>query len=141
MVYETKTENIPLAKELDYIEKYLELQKIRTTNPDYVNFQITGEANNLTIAPMILFPFIENAFKHTENKKNLNTIRIRILIEKDKIVFECENSYQISSDKSQDFGGFGNALVKKRLELTYPEKYVLAIDDREGIYKVKLTLL
>src|ERR1044071_687955 len=70
MIYETRNEKISLAGELDYIEKYLELQKIRTANPDYVNFQISGEANNLKIAPMILFPFIENAFKHTENKKN-----------------------------------------------------------------------
>ena len=141
MVYETKTEKISLATELDYIEKYLELQKIRTTNPDYVNLNIAGEANNLQIAPMILFPFIENAFKHTENKRNSNRIRIKISVEKDKLVFECENSYQTNLDKKQDFGGLGNALVKKRLMLTYPEKHVLEIDDGEGIYKVKLTLL
>jgi len=141
MVYETKSEKISLAKELDYIEKYLALQKIRTTNPDYVNFQITGTANNLTIAPMILFPFIENAFKHTENKKNSNSILLRVSIEKDKFVFECENSYQTSSGKKHDFGGLGNELIKKRLRLTYPEKHVLEITDDEGIYKVKLTLL
>lgn len=141
MVYETKAEKIPLARELDYIEKYLELQKIRTTNPDYVNFQISGEAKNLTIAPMILFPFVENAFKHTENKKNSNTIRIRVAIEKDKLVFECENSYQANTEQKQDFGGLGNALVRKRLMLTYPEKHILEISDAEGIYKVKLTLL
>ena len=141
MVYETKTEKISLARELDYIEKYIELQKIRTANPNYVNFQISGAAGDLKIAPMILFPFVENAFKHTENKKNSSTILIKILLEKDKITFECENSFQKSADKKQDFGGLGNALVKKRLLLTYPEKHRLEIDEREGIYKVKLTLL
>ena len=141
MVYETRAEKISLAAELDYIEKYLELQKIRTTNPDYVNFQITGAADNFQIAPMILFPFVENAFKHTENKKNSNRIRIKVSIEKDKLVFECENSYQTNPDKNRDFGGLGNALVEKRLMLTYPEKHVLEIADGEGIYKVKLTLL
>ncbi|HEX8370655.1 MAG TPA: histidine kinase [Pyrinomonadaceae bacterium] len=140
MVYETRNEKISLAAELDYIEKYLELQKIRTTNPDYVNFQITGEPNNLQIAPMILFPFIENAFKHTENKKNSNSILLRISLEKDKLVFECENSHQTNRHEKQDFGGLGNALVKKRLKLTYPEKHALEITDGEGIYKVKLTL-
>jgi two-component system LytT family sensor kinase len=140
MVYETKAEKIPLAGELDYIEKYLELQKIRTTNPDYVNFQIEGEAGNLQIAPMILFPFIENAFKHTENKKNSNSIRIRVSIEKDRLVFECENSYQANPDKKQDFGGVGNELIKKRLRLMYPEKHALEIGDREGIYKVRLII-
>jgi two-component system, LytTR family, sensor kinase len=141
MVYETKNEKISLAGELDYVEKYLALQKIRTTNPDYVNFQVTGEANNFQIAPMILFPFIENAFKHTENKKKSNSIRIKVSIEKDKLVFECENSYQTNPGRESDFGGLGNELIKKRLELTYPEKHALEIADGEGIYKVKLTLL
>lgn len=144
MVYETKAEKIPLATELDYMEKYLELQKIRTANPDYVNFQAAGAANNLTIAPMILFPFVENAFKHTENKKNSSSIRIKISIEKDKLVFECENSYQANADKKQTAaasGGVGNELIKKRLELLYPaEKHSLEIIDSGEIYKVRLTL-
>jgi two-component system LytT family sensor kinase len=141
MIYETKTEKIPLATELDYIEKYLDLQKIRTGNPHYVNFEVTGETGNSIIAPMILFPFIENAFKHTENKKSSNTIRIKVSIEKDKLVFECENSYQTAGNGKQDFGGLGNELIKKRLMLIYPERHKLEIADGNGIYKVKLTLL
>lgn len=140
MVYETKREKISLAKELDYIEKYLELQKIRTTNPNYVNFEVKGDAKNLQIAPMIFFPFIENAFKHTENQKSSNSINIKILIENEKIVFECENSYQKNVKGSQDFGGLGNELIKKRLNLLYPAKYELKIGDSDGIYRVKLTL-
>lgn len=141
MVYETKSEKIPLASELEYIEKYLELQKIRTNNPDYIQFQKTGEANGFSIAPMILFPFIENAFKHTENRKNDNSIQIKVAIEKDKIFFACENSYRKNRGIKQDFGGLGNELVKRRLALLYPEKHVLEIDDDGEIYSVKLTLL
>lgn len=141
MVYETRREKIPLTKELDYIEKYLELEKIRTANPDYIRFQTTGEANGFFIAPMILFPFVENAFKHTENKKSANSIRIRVAIEKDKLVFECENSYQANSEAKSDVGGLGNELIKKRLALLYPEKHALEIADDGEIYKVKLTLL
>jgi two-component system, LytTR family, sensor kinase len=140
MVYETKSEKIMLADELKYIEKYLELQKIRTTNPDYVGFEVIGEPNNLKIAPMILFPFIENAFKHTENRKNANSICIKILIENDKLVFECENSYQENIKNLQDFGGLGNNLINKRLMLIYPDKYSLQIADNKGVYKVQLTL-
>ena len=141
MVYKTKTEKISLATELDYIEKYLDLQKIRTTNPNYVSFEVMGDADNLSIAPMILFPFLENAFKHTENKKNDHAIRIKVSIEKDRLTFECENSYQTDSNGKQDFGGLGNALVKKRLMLAYPEKHTLEIANNEGVYKVKLTLI
>jgi hypothetical protein len=141
MVYETRSEKIQLAKELDYIEKYLELEKIRTANPDYIRFQTTGEANGFLIAPMILFPFIENAFKHTENRKNADSIRIRVTIEKDKLTFECENSYRKKSSQKQDFGGVGNELIRKRLTLIYPEKHSMEITDDGEIYKVNLTLL
>jgi sensor histidine kinase YesM len=139
-VYETRSEKIPLAKEIDYIEKYLELQKIRTTNPKYVNFEIAGDPNALTVAPMILFPFIENAFKHTENRKHENSIRVKIAIEKGGLVFECENSYQPDSHDAQDFGGVGNALVARRLELLYGAQHSLETSDENGVYRVKLTL-
>lgn len=140
MVYEAKSEKIPLARELDYIEKYLELQKIRTSNPDYINFEVTGEMNNLKVTPMIFFPFIENAFKHTESKKKSGSVRIKFSIEKDRLVFECENPYQKNAIKEKDFGGVGNELIKKRLELTYPEKHQLEIADADEVYRVKLTL-
>ena len=140
MVYESKTEKIALSAELGYIEKYIELQKIRTANPEYINFQIAGDPKNLKIAPMILFPFLENAFKHTENKKNFNTIKIKVSIEKDKIIFECANSYQKTTDEKTDFGGLGNELVKKRLMLIYPEKHNLEIKNDIEIYEVRLSL-
>lgn len=139
-VYETKSENIPLAREIEYIEKYLELQKIRAANPDYVRMEINGRAGDLTVAPMIFFPFIENAFKHTENNKRANSIRIKFSIFDRKIIFECENSYQINGSEKQDFGGLGNELVKKRLALVYGAKHGLEIADAQGIYRIKLTL-
>lgn len=140
MVYKTKAEKILLTDELNYIEKYLELQRIRASNPDYINFEITGDAGNLSIAPMILFPFIENAFKHTENKKFPNAIDIKILIEKKKFVFECENAYRKNPGVKQDDGGLGNELIEKRLMLLYPNKHRLEVEKGERIYKVKLTL-
>lgn len=141
MVYETRSEKITLTREIEYIEKYLELQKIRTTNSDYVDLKIIGDANNLTVAPMIFFPFIENAFKHTENKKSSSRIRIKLAIENEKIIFECENSHRKKVEQKQDFGGVGNDLIGKRLTLIYPDKHELKIDEDEEIYRVKLTLL
>lgn len=139
MVYDAKDEKITLSKELAYIEKYLELQKIRTNNPDYVNLKITGKAENLTIAPMIFFPFIENAFKHTENNKRTNKIEIKILIEDKKIVFECENTFQ-KSVENPDYGGLGNQLITKRLMMIYPERHFLEINDSGKIYRAELTI-
>ena len=89
---------------------------------------------------MIFFPFIENAFKHTADKKNFRAIRIKMAIGKDKLVFECENSYQKRVAQKQDFGGLGNELVEKRLRLIYPASHDLEIADEGDLYRVKLTL-
>lgn len=140
MVYETKAEKIPLARELDYIEQYVELQKIRTTNPGYVNFEVTGEPGNLSVAPMVLFPFIENAFKHTEGRKSVDSIRIKVAAERNRLYFECVNSYQTNPDRKQEFGGLGNELIRRRLALTYPGKHSLEVADDGATYHVKLTL-
>jgi len=140
MVYETKAERIPLARELDYVGKYIELQKIRTANPGYVNFEVTGEANGSRVAPMILFPFIENAFKHTEGRKSSNSIRIKVEAAKHRLLFECENSYRAAAGEKPEFGGSGNELVRRRLALAYPGKHSLQVDDDGSVYQVKLTL-
>jgi LytS/YehU family sensor histidine kinase len=140
MVYEAKTEKISLDRELDYIKQYLELQKIRTTNPEFVNFEVTGDANHFRIAPMILFPFIENAFKHTERRKGSNSIRIKVSVEENELTFECVNSYQTEPDKTPDCGGVGDELIRRRLALTYPGRHSLEVADDGGTYKVKLTL-
>jgi len=140
MVYETKAERISLARELGYIEQYVELQKIRTTNPGYVNFEVTGDPAGLSVAPMILFPFIENAFKHTEGRKGANSIRIRVAAERNRLYFECVNSYQAGPDGEQDFGGLGNELIRRRLALTYPGRHSLEVADDGATYEVKLAL-
>src|SRR5215213_6415893 len=103
MAYEARGKRRALARVLGYIEQYVELQKIRTTNPGYVNFEVTGDPAGLSVAPMILFPFIENAFKHTEGRKRANSIRIKVSVEKNVLLFECENSYRANPDGRQDF--------------------------------------
>jgi two-component system, LytTR family, sensor kinase len=137
MLYETKTEKIPLSKELAYIEKYIALQKIRTTNPDFVHFEVLGDASTIQIPPMILIPFVENAFKHAETKKLGNTIKIKLAVNNRTILFECKNGYHEQTDTTA-FGGLGNELIKRRLSLLYPNNHTLEIEKREGIYRIKL---
>jgi two-component system LytT family sensor kinase len=140
MVYETRTEKIALSEELAYVEKYLELQKIRTSNPAYVSCRVKGDPGGRRIAPMLFFPFIENAFKHTEDGKSVNSIDIGIEIENEKLVFECANSYRKGVVEEKEHGGLGSELIKKRLELLYGKRQRLEVDDKEGIYKVRLSL-
>ena len=140
MLYETKTEKIALEKELSYIEKYLELQKIRTTNPNYVKYEVKGSPGNILIEPMLFIPFIENAFKHAENKKVENAIKICFVIEKDKINFKCENSYLEDSQLKPKHGGLGNDLIQRRLDLLFPNKHTYEVVNNNCIYKVNLLL-
>lgn len=140
MLYETKTEKISLEKELSYIEKYVELQKIRTTNLNYVKYEVKGNPENLSIEPMLFIPFIENAFKHAENKKVENAIKISFVIEKDKIKFECENAYSADTQLKPEHSGLGNELIQRRLALLYANKHVFEVVNKNGIYKVILLL-
>ncbi|MDR3713023.1 MAG: histidine kinase [Puia sp.] len=167
MLYETKTEKIELSKELSYIEKYIDLQKIRTANQKYIHYSVEGDPLDWRIEPMLFIPFIENAFKHAENKKIENAIDIRFVIEKDRIVFDCTNSYPDGSSAGADIavsdmsgsdpdkiisgktssgktvpdqGGIGNELIRRRLSLLYPGKHTLELSQTGGIYRARLTL-
>ena len=139
MLYETKTEKIPLSKELNYIEKYIELQKIRTTNSEFISYLIEGNTEGSFIAPMILIPFIENAFKHAEGIKIGNAISIKIVIKSDLIHFNCTNKYVQNASKGEN-NGLGNELIVRRLELLYPNKHSLKINDNNFIFSVELDI-
>ncbi len=140
MLYETRPSKIPLDKELSYIEKFIELQKIRTVNEHYINYSLKGDPANFMISPMILIPFIENAFKHAENKKAENAININLDIENEKFFFKCENSFNRYAQANPDHGGLGSELIKKRLSLLYPGKHKLTITNNNELYKVELSL-
>jgi len=140
MLYETKTEKIPLTKEIEYIKKYIDLQKIRTANTNYVKFNLDGKVNGQTIAPMLFIPFIENAFKHNNNKKLQNAIEIDIQVGKKKIQLICNNKFDVNRKLNGESNGLGNELIKKRLNLIYPEKHHLEITNEDNLYRVSLTV-
>lgn len=141
MLYETKTDKISLKKEIEYIEKYMELQKIRTSNANYISFQISGVADNRSIAPMVFIPFIENAFKHATNKKLDHTIEVKLIINMDSVLFICENKYDPNRKQQQDSNGLGNDLIQKRLNLLYPAKHKLEINKTSDVYSVHLSIV
>jgi LytS/YehU family sensor histidine kinase len=140
MLYETKSGKTALSKELDYIERYVALQKIRTTNASFVNYTVTGNPEGVHIEPMLFIPFIENAFKHAENKKVENAIVIHFIIDSGTIRFVCENVYAPSVSLKPEHSGLGNELIRRRLELLYPNKHSLSVEDINGTYKVILVL-
>lgn len=140
MLYETMAEKIQLSQEIEYIEKYIALQKIRTANVNYIHFTVSGDVGNKLIAPMIFIPFIENAFKHTTNKKLENAITVNILITDKKIKMVCENKFDSKPKIQSVNSGLGNELIQKRLQLIYADKQLLEINKNDELYSVHLTI-
>lgn len=140
ILYETKADKIALAKEIEYIEKYIALQKIRTANEKYVQLSVKGIIGSKCIAPMVFIPFIENAFKHTNNKKLENAIIVNIFIHDETIQLVCENKFDSKLKVEHTHGGLGNDLIEKRLQLLYPENHTLEVHKTNELYSINLTI-
>ena len=140
MLYETKTETVPLQQEITYISKYIDLQKIRTANKDFVHFTVSGNPGSLRIAPMLFVPFIENAFKHAANKKQDDAININIDITQQQVQFYCRNFFSKNPLNKTEPGGLGNVLIAKRLQLLYPAKHELQMTEEDETYIVNLVI-
>ncbi len=140
MLFETKTEEIPLERELEYIDKFIELQKIRTANDHYVNYEVKGCPKNKKVAPMIFIPFIENAFNHSNNKKLKDAINIEIDIDNDQVTMQCENKIDPTRHTKIESNGLGNTLISKRLNLIYPSRHTLNVFRNTTSYRIDLSI-
>ena len=140
MLYETTADKILLSKEIEYIEKYIALQKIRTANENYAHFSVTGMIGTKEIAPMVFIPFIENAFKHANNKKLENAISVNIIIKEESLQLICENKFDSKLTGPKTYGGLGNELIQKRLNLIYAGKHTLEMHKTNDLYSVNLII-
>jgi two-component system, LytTR family, sensor kinase len=140
MLYDSNTERIPLRKEIDYINKYIDLQKIRTSNDNFVQLEISGDTESKFIAPMIFIHFIENAFKFASNKKIENAISIKLAVSENQLSFFCKNHIN-SNDTPQIYkNGLGMNLIRKRLDILYQKNYSLSINEKDNWYIVNLDI-
>lgn len=141
MIYETNTPEVDLAQELKYINNYLDLQRLQYDNPNLVSYTLEGAPDNIRVAPMLFIAFIENAFKHCTNKKASGAIRIFFRIQSSEIHFEVLNNFdsakQINKDSSS---GIGLNIVRRRLDILYPHRYDLQINQKNGYFDVSLTI-
>jgi two-component system, LytTR family, sensor kinase len=140
MLFETKTEKIQLSNEIAYLEKYIALQKIRSSNLNFVRLTINGDYQDKKISPMVFIPFIENAFKHVSDKKAENAIDINLIIEAGKIQFECTNNSNTKPNSINEYNGLGNELIQKRLNLLYPNSHNLTVKNEANFYTVILII-
>ena len=140
VLYDTKEEESELARELEQIKNYIDLQKIRSDNPHFVKYQVTGELKDQKIAPMIFLPFIENAFKHSKNKTLENSIEIEFILSDSSVKMVCRNYYEASQVEVIKSEGLGIETIKQRLNLLYPEKHKLNIEKTQHCFDVTLII-
>ncbi|MGE5106368.1 MAG: sensor histidine kinase [Sphingobacteriales bacterium] len=140
MLYECNDREVSLDNEIEALRKYVELEKLRYGNRIEVSFVCSGHTKDLRIAPLLLLPFIENSFKHGVSRQ-LDQCWVNLHIHADDAVltFNLSNSYT-NDVKKTTTGGLGLQNIKKRLELLYPGRYDLNINEANEIFNIKLVL-
>mgnify|MGYP000035306817 CR=1 FL=1 len=141
MLYECNATYVPLDRELDYIESYIDLQRLRLEGRGTVSFSVEGMPGVHKIAPLLLINFVENCFKHTmDNPEGGIDIQIGMNIDEERLYFSTENNSSHKKDEQTNSGGIGMQNVQKRLDLLYADKYELSYRDEGGKYYVNLVL-
>src|SRR6185503_3276925 len=120
MLYESNDNKVDLSKELQYLQNYIDLQKIRFGNKAYIDFKVEGKVLNQQIAPLLLIAFIENAFKHGVANNPLTPIRLLIDVDESHLHFYMQNKKHMNNRDA--VGGIGLNNVQRRLNLLYPGK-------------------
>jgi two-component system, LytTR family, sensor kinase len=145
-LYHSKKELVPLNEEFEYLNNFIELQKIRLGNKLNVEIALPENTNQLLIQPLLLLPLIENSVKHgVDNSIRNSWIKIKIDInsECNELTFKISNSIEEPVMKSfnTEKGGMGLDNLKKQLKLYYPDKHLLNIITEEGIFTVVLKII
>jgi len=140
-LYEMNGESIPVEKEISYLKDYVDLQKLRKNENYAFTFNCSPDVQGFSIEPLLLVPFVENAFKHISHHINqLNFIRMDLSMKNRNFHFTIENSKEVMEKTTEKHTGIGLNNVKRRLELLYPEKHRLKITDETGIFNVELSI-
>jgi len=143
MRYSLKEANVPMVtldKEIEYLESYISLQKLRLTDKTKVDFQIKGNMNTLQVPPMLFIPFIENAFKYGVSNEVETIIKISIEVLERQIDFLVENTKLPERVIIEESNQIGIKNVKSRLDLIYGSRYNLNIKDTDTNYCVQLKI-
>jgi hypothetical protein len=130
---------VPLQDEIDCINDYISLQKLRLGENFIIEFIVTGNAMGKQIPPLVLMTFVENAFKHGVSNHEQTSIIFKILVQDKYIHFFGQNKL-FQTPRNAERTGVGIENTMKRLKVLYPEKHLLKIAEENGSYEVELVL-
>lgn len=146
IVYKGKNQQVNLIQEVQHLQNYLDLERLRYGEKLDVSFDIEGAIDDKLLPPLILIPFVENCFKHGAKGKNGKFhVDISLKAEPESLTFNVENDKSLHTVNGNTFepeatAGIGIANTRKRLDLLYEESYELNISDEEEKYKVNLKI-
>jgi hypothetical protein len=139
-LYDNTKEQIELKKEVENLRNYIELEKIRNQDSVLINYEFPANLKGERIAPMLLLPLIENAFKHGNTSATKTCfINCSLDLHEHVLHFHCENSFQ-NNAAAKENSGIGLYNVKRRLELLYPNSHEFNVLQSDSIYQLNLTI-
>jgi sensor histidine kinase YesM len=138
VIYDCRSEKVPLHKELKFIKSYVDLERLRYDEQAAIQFHIEGDSDGHMISPLLLIQFIENAFKHgLEENKSDCFLSITIKVQDGWLIYHSLNSVSLHKYET---GGLGHENVKKRLDILYAGQHELLIHSNQEVYEVNLKL-
>lgn len=140
ILYQVNKPRVSLKEEVLHIQDYIDLEKIRFQDTLKVDFKTSEINENIQIAPMLLIPFVENAFKHGTLEEGFLRIEISVSVKKNQLQFVIGNSF-LEDDELPEKTGIGLENIRKRLELNYSDNYELSIVKTDRWFKVNLSVL
>jgi two-component system LytT family sensor kinase len=141
MLYESDDAKVTIERESQYLRAYIELQQLRFGDDILIHFHDNHLDESQSIEPMLLIPFVENAFKHGVGMILNPTIDINLTTENNRLIFEVKNKVNRQFKEMKDgASGIGLNNVKRRLELLYPDNHQLTIKDEENFYLIRLVI-
>lgn len=139
MLGEMTHDLVPLAQEIQHIKDYVELMRLGFRSPEFIRFSVEGDPEGIMVAPMLFTPLVENTFKHSDKKSKSPGITFDFRIRKETVEFSTCNAKKTKPVTGTNSGtGLNN--LKKRLNLTYPNKHILDIRDDRNHFNVLMII-
>ncbi|RYC70100.1 sensor histidine kinase [Spirosoma sordidisoli] len=139
MIYQVDNGPVTLAREIDYLQHYVELQAMRLTANNQLTFVVETTDRNVLIEPLLFIHLVENAFKHGVHPEEESPVTIRLTFQNDLLTFETRNRI-LTNELSSTDSGIGIQNVERRLALHYPDQHELRIYSQNGLFCVDLTI-
>ena len=146
-LYGTNHGRVPLQKEIDSLENYMAIQRLRLSKREsimiQIQFDIKGEYRDSKIEPLLLLPFVENAFKHGISYQQKSTLLIHLLVEDNILNFSVYNTKKpdhLYAVVGEEDSGIGLKNIRRRLELLYPDQHELHIRNEKYEFEARLTV-